>query len=298
MTLTIAGAGLAGLLAGNMLARRRPRIVELQQELPNNHSAVLRFRSSIIGDTLGITFKKVSMIKASLPWRNPIADALAYSFKNIGELRSDRSIIAGHQIAERWIAPPDLIPRMAESINMICGVPADFNGPGPFISTLPMPVLMDLLDYPARNEVEFRYQPATNIKATIPDCDAYVSLLVPDPAYFFSRLSLSGNELTVEVPGKEAVDEYALVAGAAILLGLPSFVGVSKRTAPYSKLLPIPEDRRREFLFWATDQCNVFSLGRFATWRPGLLMDDLVKDLRLIDGWLDRKNRYSVARHR
>jgi hypothetical protein len=47
---------------------------------------------------------------------------------------------------------------------------------------------------------------------------------------------------------------------------------------------------------WATDNYNIFSLGRFATWRPGLQMDDLVQDVRKIEGWFS--NRYELQKHR
>lgn len=114
MTLII-GSGMAGLLAGNMLMKRKPLIIEAQPSLPSNHSAVLRFRSPVVGDVLGIPFKRVNMIKTSVPWQNPVADALAYAYKNSGGYRSDRSIGSGAVVSEeRFIAPPDLVLRMAE----------------------------------------------------------------------------------------------------------------------------------------------------------------------------------------
>ncbi|MCI0527575.1 MAG: hypothetical protein L0Y56_09050, partial [Nitrospira sp.] len=64
----------------------------------------------------------------------------------------------------------------------------------------------------------------------------------------------------------------------------------------YSKILPTDNDARREFMHWATKNHNVYSLGRFATWRPGLLLDDLVQDVRLISKWIHRQDHYEVAR--
>src|SRR5262252_8262346 len=117
MNIKIIGAGLAGLLAGNMLSRSHTvTLIESQNDLPNNHSAVLRFRSSVVGDVTGIPFHKVNLIKYALPWRNPVADALAYSYKNTGQRRSDRSISQELELSdERWIAPPDLIARLARN---------------------------------------------------------------------------------------------------------------------------------------------------------------------------------------
>src|SRR5262245_44457249 len=91
--LIIVGAGMAGLLDARMIQHHKPIVVESQASLPNNHSAVLRFASPIIGDVLGLEFKKVNLVKAALPWRNPVADAMAYSKKNLGSYHSDRSMV-------------------------------------------------------------------------------------------------------------------------------------------------------------------------------------------------------------
>ena len=303
MSIEIIGAGMAGLLAANMLKHRSPTIYEKQSELPNNHSAVLRFRSSIVGDVLNIPFKKVKMIKASLPWLNPVADALAYSRKNTGISRSDRSIIDGTVIADRWIAPPDLISRMAQSSSIIYN--ANFShkphlepGDCPYISTIPMPALMEALDYPKRSQFNFKGTAGNNIKVRIQNCDAYVSLLIPDPDIYFSRLSLTGDELIIEgIDPEDYFPERTVVWEACELLGVePDLQSVTVHNQTYAKLLPIDDDGRKEFIHWATDKFGIFSLGRFATWRPGLLLDDLVQDIRLIDKWIDR--RYELNRSR
>lgn len=307
---TIFGAGLAGLLAAKLLQGKFENIgvIEAQPSLPNNHSAVLRFRTPVIGDVLNIPFRKVNMIKATVPWRNPVADALAYSYKNTGVNRSDRSINSGLVSDTRYIAPPDLIPRMAEGLNIQFDVrvgkdffasPAD----GPIISTLPMPVLMDLLGYEPPSE--FWSIGGVNIRATLRHCSAYVSLLVPDPAYHFSRISVTGDEMIIECP-LEKVDIENMTSGwekrqadmAAHLLGCSiirdSVIATSQR---YAKIAPIDDRSRRDFIAWATDKHNVFSLGRFATWRPGLLLDDLVQDIRLIENWI-KGSRYDIKTYR
>lgn len=315
MTIKIIGAGLAGLLAANMLRHRRPVVHEAQSELPNNHSAVLRFRSSAVGDILNIPFQKVTMIKTHLEWMNPVADALAYSFKNGGKYRSDRSIIAGTTVAERWIAPKDLITRMAADVDIKLNSNDGFENAGndePIISTIPMPRLMELLNYhsmpSAADGVQFNSIPGANIKATIANCDAYISLLVPDPAFRFSRVSITGDELTIEMPNSYFdKDDYrntgefhsmSTVNVVAALLGINSklITNVTVHRQKYAKITPIDDDQRKAFMHWATDKFGIYSLGRFATWRPVLLLDDLINDLRLIDRWIG--NKYAVARHR
>lgn len=301
----IIGAGLAGLLAGNMLRHRMPTIYETQKELPNNHSAVLRFKSSAVGDVLNIPFRKVTLVKAHAEWKNKVADTLAYAKKNTGEYRSDRSIIAGETIAERWVAPPNLIAQMAAGLNIHFGRAMNNFPQGsnrPTVSTMPMPSLMKALDYPDRPD--FSYRRGLNIRATIKDCDAYVSLLVPMPLVPFSRISITGDEMIIEASNEELKkneENYAqmCVGAAAGLLGIPESEIYDIRTSEqsYAKITPIDDATRKNFLFWVTDRFNIFSLGRFATWRPGLLMDDLVDDLRKIDSWITQGH-YSIARHR
>lgn len=301
----IIGAGMAGLLAGNMLiGRREPlSVVETQPELPNNHSAVLRFRSSVVGDAIGIDFKKVNLIKTTAPWRNPVADALAYSRKNLGVRRSDRSIASETATSERWIAPPDFVPMMAARLGarMFYGkavTPSFFDG-HPIISTIPMPDLMALLAYPEERRPNFNWLAGTNLKVFVARCDAYVSVIEPDPDRQFSRVSITGDELVIECPGVLAGDLNVpkTMDRALHLLGLEKqdCYGAEVVPARYAKILPVDEGARRDFLHWATENHNVFSLGRYATWRPGLLLDDLVKDVRLIDRWITSRDNYERA---
>ena len=308
-SITIVGAGMAGLLTANLLSRRSPTIYEAQPELPNNHHAILRFRSSIVGDVLGIPFKRVDMIKTNLLWRNEVADALAYAYKNTGVRKSDRSIAAGTTYAQRFIAPGDLIAQMAERIpaaNLHFRIPCDFTNEGQFISTMPMAKLMEVLSYPYRKDVTFHSRAAVNIKAKLRSTDAYVSLLVPNPDYSFSRVSITGDELIIELPGTTSLAENVIqfnINRALYMLGMertdlefPS--DIEAQPSNYDKILPIDDDIRKDFIHWATEHHGVFSLGRFACWKPGLLLDDLVTDIRKIDGWLSSRSNYDMKKAR
>jgi hypothetical protein len=305
MIVHIAGAGLAGLLAANLLKKLDPQIFERQIKLPNNHSAVLRFRTSAIGDVLGIPFREVTLVKSVHSWKGPVADTLAYSMKIGGESRSDRSINVGDKVDTRWIAPPNLIEQMSRDIGAInYGTSYPFStmkGQGvSIISTIPMPTLMDELGW--KDKPQFRFVHGYNISADIERCNAYISLMVPDPAYPFSRISITGSHLIVEIPqldGSFEVDSLAWAHMAASLLGIDPerITNVRSIRQTYVKILPIDDGLRREFIYWATKEFNIYSLGRFAVWRPGLLLDDLVKDVRLIEGWITRrKDHYARAR--
>lgn len=324
MPINIVGAGMAGLLAGRILKNYGHEVIvkEAAASLPNNHSAVLRFRSSQIGDILSAPFKRVRVAKSYVPWMNPVADSMAYSRKTNGIYRSDRSIVStGHELNDRFIAPPDLISRMAAPLQIKYGEPFKLKGTrGPIISTIPMPALMDLLEWGERPQFGFVH--GFNLKAKIRKTEAYCSLYVPNPEYLFNRISITGDELIVEYSFPSATKEEVLASyglwdkgviatelnKALMLLGIREYycndedsfiVGEPElKLQQYSKILPIDEILRREFLHWATDEFNIFSLGRFATWRPGLLLDDLVKDIRLIESWISTQNKYAIKRHR
>lgn len=302
----IIGAGLAGLLAANMLHYLKPKVYEAQNDLPNNHSAVLRFKESTFGDVCGIQFKQVKLIKTVVPWRNAVADALAYSNKNLGYAYSNRSITQEERDnGIRYIAPPDLIAKLAERTRLHLGWAANFKArtvgkmawgkDEPTISTVPMPVLMDQLEWPHRDQVSFSYRPGVNVHARITGCDAYVGLAFPDPELPYSRVSITGDNLIVE--GGERLSATC-IHEIAQHLGIDEdrFVDITVHRQRYQKINSIDNTLRKEFIFWATHEHNIYSLGRFATWRPGLLLDSLVNDVRMIEKWANTRDNYSLRR--
>ena len=160
-----------------------------------------------------------------------------------------------------------------------------------------MNVLMGLLGW--EEKPDFRYVHGFNVNATVDNCDAYVSVYSPDPLELYNRVSLTGNQLTIECSMPEAnqiqLDSIAakhselgekseLIKEAKFLLGIDRLKvhSIKASVQKYSKILPIDDNIRKRFIMWATDRFNIYSLGRFATWRPGLLLDDVVNDVRVI----------------
>ena len=301
MAIRVFGAGLSGLIAGAMLRDECLGVHELGSKLPNNHSAVLRFRSRVVADVLNLPFKEVEVMKAIAPWRNPVADALSYSMKTNGGL-SLRSIASAEgRMETRWIAPPDLIARLGRIVG-----PITFNSnisdwvehkdkdlfgysrgrTFGLISTIPMPALMKILNWPEEHP-DFNYAPGQSIRFRIENCDAYCSLYVPDPKFAFSRISITGDELIAECHGPSLeegqVEETSRDAMAIMGVNHSAIASAPEvRNQRYSKIKPIDEDTRRRFITWASDVHGIYSLGRFATWRPRLLLDDVVNDVRVI----------------
>lgn len=309
-TFTIIGAGMAGLLAAAILRDECDGIVEQQGSLPNNHSALLRFRSSIVGDTVNIPFNKVKVMKSSVPHTgNAVGDAVAYSLKTNGRAELRSSISAKSEIEERYIAPPDFIKQLAGKVT----APISFNStyqPGtvePVISTIPMPVMMMLLGW--HDTPEFHSVPGFTIQARLRNCDVCGTIYFPGPESYY-RASITNDLLIVEFASPNADMESVnrtvtnmvrhpkeiadVVADVLKHFGMPgrSAVAVPEvKASRYAKIQPINDNVRKRFILWASEKHNVYSLGRFATWRPGLLLDDVVNDVRVIQK-IARTNSY------
>ena len=65
----------------------------------------------------------------------------------------------------------------------------------------------------------------------------------------------------------------------------------------FGKIAPMDEDDRQEFIQCLTDEYNIYSLGRFATWR-NLLLDDVVHDVSVIENIIKAKSRYNLQKVR
>jgi hypothetical protein len=287
MRINIIGAGMAGLLAANMLRRHDVVIYEKQTSLPNNHSAVLRFRTPNVGDILGIQFKKVNMMKTYVPYANIVADSISYSKKCIGTFSSDRSIIEGTMTSERYVAPPDLIDQMSKNVNIKYEINYNFiDSKIITISTIPMPILMDALEYRS-HDIKFNWFSGIVATATIKNCNAFVSVLFPNPGIRASRATITGNQLIIEFPGVIIPETWEITEIYTHLGLFDSYIyDLEFKKQQYFKITEINDAERKKFQRWATVNHNIYSLGRYACWRPKLLLDDLIKDVKTIESWI------------
>ena len=302
MTVSIIGAGMAGLLAGAMF-RSEAQIYEASSKLPNNHHALLRFRTDDIAHHLNIPFQAVEVMKIVKPYRNKVAEAVGYSLKSNGRasLRSIKS--AEGKVERRFIAPPDFIQHLADlQVNDIefkaeadRNMMSNLSEFGPIISTIPMGTLMKLLNYPAQAEFEYRH--AWVVKAEMQvQSDMCATVYYPDPALPIVRATLTGELLQIELVEKFDPATWALDRLMAEVL--PDFgldhCTYSAELVPqnYAKIVAMPDRERRKFIMWATDEFGIYSLGRFAVWKPGLLLDDVFVDCQHIMNMIREGHNY------
>ncbi len=284
----IIGAGLSGLLAGAMFPGST--IYERQGELPHNHGAILRFRSEKISQALGIPFKKVRVTKAIWFGQEEVQPTPRiqnlYSRKVTGEYnaRSIRDI----EPVDRWIAPDDFIEQLAKRTTIVFNAPwqpskwLDYQGP--IISTIPMPVMLKLLGtaVPGLNETMFHRAPIWTRTYTFEDnVDLYQTIYFPGGDTTLYRASFTGNKLICEyssdpnIKSNMPIDAFGL---EHIIAYEPEKV---TKHQEFGKIIPIDNYIRRKIMSDLTHNHNIYSLGRFATWR-NILLDDVFDDIRRI----------------
>jgi hypothetical protein len=135
--------------------------------------------------------------------------------------------------------------------------------------------------------------------------EAYQTLYYPDDDVPYYRGSLTGSRLTIECISKPALatvesairrvlsdfgirDKVKLKSSDKGLKGNRWHIHYSQ----FGKLLPVDHEQRKRIIFELTSRYNMYSVGRFATWRQ-LLLDDVVKDIGLVDKWISADSNYA-----
>jgi hypothetical protein len=305
----IYGAGLAGLLAANMLKNYNPTIIEKQKELPNNHKALLRHRDNLIGDALGMEFKPVTVRKA-INYKGEIFDKCSiamgneYSKKVTGEY-SNRSIW-NLKTEKRYIAPPNLIEMLSVSCNFKFNVDIEerdiLNESSPIISTIPLPIILSILDI--NNCVNFQYRKIFVVNALIEDCDVYQTIYYPHNSLPMYRMSITGNKVICEftfepdfkkmsrhgVNGVEEFIKHFLQHDFGITA--KELIDIKASNSNYGKIIDIQEHQRKGLIKMLTDRYGIYSVGRYATWR-NILLDDVFHDIKIVHKMINGHGYYT-----
>lgn len=310
----ILGAGLSGLLFGAL--HPGSTIYESKKDGADEHKAVLRMRTNEISKFTGIPFEKV-LVNKSIWYEGKDAAPSPrmthlYSRKVIGKI-STRSIVNIDPVV-RYVPPIDFLAQLKAkcNINYQCRISeidegscayhkqATFARTGrldtPIISTLPISALSEITNLCINAACLSEKIYVSHFK--IPDCDAHATIYYPKLSASIYRATLSGPKLIVESTQKITNSEIIDVFRS---LGLPeqSMMYNAQLDMPQNigKIYPIPNKIRSQFILGATLKYNVYSLGRFATWRPEVLLDDVLNDIFVIRRLIGEGN-YSAMNHK
>jgi hypothetical protein len=309
----IVGAGMSGLIAANMLRHKNPLIIEAQSTLPNNHSALLRFRSNVVAEATGIKFKKVH-VKKAVYFEDKLHDKADLRMQNMYSKKVTGGIYSRSlnnlNDCERYISPENLIELLAKNVNISFN--KEFSSSHidyfkkteiPVISTIPMERLLDLLGYNPNKKIKFNHKEIYTFTCKLnTEIDVYQTIYYPATDDNVYRASITGNLLTIEFTKHENAiekeifdtDNYREEVEGLLdrCLGIVCDIYDAKVSyQKYGKILPIDDTFRKQFIVEMSDRFGIYSLGRFATWRQ-LLLDDIVNDVKVIDSFIEGRNSY------
>ncbi|USN16394.1 hypothetical protein PLUTO_00780 [Luteibacter phage vB_LflM-Pluto] len=303
-SVTIVGAGLAGLISACVF--KDAQIFEASGPV-ENHKALLRFRDESVSTITGIPFKAVQVHKNiavdfDLHDRCTNAWANAYSMKVTGRL-GDRSI-RNLSTVTRYVAPDDFYQQLVDmhSSRIQWNRPIerdDFEDlDTDFISTMPLPVTCGILDVNHSDAAGFNFdKKAIKVfRFLLPSgSDVYQTNYYPSESLRTYRASITGRLMIVEQVMEIEGERYSFrsndsnlyddgeLAYVASSFGIPhsTLEPLDSVDQQYGKIVELDRSVREAILHELTARYNIFSIGRFATWR-NILLDDVVKDIEVV----------------
>ena len=297
----IIGAGLSGLIAATQFPQAE--VIEANTKERTAHKAVLRFRSDSLSRLTGIPFRKVTVHKsiyyANAHHKPNIQLANKYSKKTNGRY-IDRSIWNTDSV-ERFIAPPNLQEQLIEMVGnrITWGKKVSaielLNRDNPIISTMPMPLLIELTT--GEKAQSFKFSPIKVDRYLIKGADVHQTIYYPSECQSTYRASITGDMLIIEHIGEGGLSEkdFTTVLRSFGLHCDDVEAFELNHVQRFGKILPISEAFRRNFIFSNTALSNIYSLGRFAIWK-NILLDDVVADVQVIKGLINQ-GAYAACLH-
>lgn len=292
----IVGAGLAGLIAACSI--KNAPIYEAGKRV-EQHKALMRFRDESVSNAIGIKFRPVRVHKSiyvnggHYDRCNPTLANL-YAKKVTGRLSSDRSIWNLDEVT-RYIAPEDLYERLvhrhADRIEWELPLEQVERGQTKvkYVSTIPMPVMMKACGIHEVNTGELAPAAIEVTRYRVKGADVFQTVYFPDPCSSVFRASITGDLLIVERMTTDAIGVFAMMGRDdedfevldAFGIDCTEIDLIESVHQKYGKIVELPQATREAILYELTREFNVFSLGRFATWR-NILLDDVVKDVNIV----------------
>ena len=291
MKVVIIGAGLAGSVASGAFAADKPVNYDMQQPREQNrHQAVMRLRDVNVAKYLGISVEQVTVWKA-VAWGDQLYEVAdmrmnnLYSLKLYAEL-AERSLRTLGRVT-RWLIEGVPLPREVRWGHKLVsvedgqltftdrsgGIGVDYDI---CISTIPMPVMLQAAGIPFTEQ--FRSHPIYVWRGKLGvQCSLHQTIYFPDPGTPVYRATVQGKQVIIECIDDTPID----LAKVLWFFGLEreDLVNDPMMTEqPMGKMNAINDDERRRYIYELTDRYGIYSLGRYAIWKP-IRADHLVQDV-------------------
>jgi hypothetical protein len=296
----IVGAGLAGLITACKI--KDADIYEKGAEI-EQHKALLRFRDESVSHLTGIAFRPVT-VRKGIHFRGATYGQCTPQFANLyarkvtGKIAADRSIWNLDTVI-RYIAPEDFYTQLVNRHRSRIHFEEEISGiqrkcEFATINTAPLPAIMRACGLKPV-ATSFESAAIEVLRYRLPaGTDVFQTMYFPDADIRCFRASITGDLLIVErvkMPDVTAKSgtfcrfpervELQYIADAFGLDSFRDFEEIERVDQRYGKIIDLPREQREAILHELTRDYNVFSIGRFATWR-NILLDDVVKDIDIV----------------
>lgn len=274
----IIGAGLAGLIAAQVF--QDATIIERNKRSTGTHKALLRFRTPNIGKLFGIEFKEVEVYKGIYmdgKFHEPnIQLNNLYSQKVLG--RIEKRSIMDIKPVKRWIAPDNFYELILErNLHRVrFETEHDWSDKSePVISTAPLPVALRACGI--EHNIQFKSESIYVKRFELSDCNINQTIYYPGNNTSVYRASIVGNILIQELMEESEIKFPRVLSESFGIVNADKVNLIGNYTQDNGKISPVDDSWRKSMLYKLTSEHNVYSLGRFATWR-NILLDDVYED--------------------
>jgi len=303
MRIAIIGAGISGLIAEGAFSKIPGSATTIfdpkhDSDPLSEHKAVMRLRDTRIIDYVNCKIDKVKVYKA-VYHNGKLYDKPNLLLNNMYSLKvydslSERSL-STLGIVDRYtisnITRQGMSTRMVSVVHDIYDKQIHFDKTSSqqydiCISTIPMFKCLDLVGKsPDDYGVKFSWTPifVTKMKLSI-ESDVHQTVYFTDQSEEVPyRITIEGNSVIAEAAFTFDIDSIydCLRSAFGISYSEVDEESIMTSTQNMGKLEPISDDIRRKIMMDLTDEFNVYSFGRFATWRP-LRIDQTLDDIEKI----------------
>lgn len=307
--LFIFGAGYAGLMAAHYFSSKgyKVTVLEKKREITSNHSALFRFKEDI-SNIIPIKLEKV-IVRKNIYYKDTLYNEPniklnnLYSYKTTGKY-TERSIM-NLDSGVRFIPSATYFSELIElckknGVTFVTGYGVtleDFIAEGNKISTLPLPVVLNILGIDCKDRFESKTINTISVDIKPELLNLHQTIYFPQPQNQnpFYRISIIGNRIVGEFRDDNTLFPinvnmifrdlifHSFGINREIVEGGSDYIHSKQK---FGKLIKIGENKRKELVYTVTKMTGAYLLGRFATWRQ-IMTPEVIKDILRIEQWFE-----------